>query len=225
MLSGRMISQFSGFSRVHGDRILTPSEIGQMERSSEQKFPPADGLITAKANQSVWVASADCTPALIADLVSGRVAAVHAGWRGTAKRIVPKAVSHFLEFGSCLENLRVAMGPAIAGNVYQVTESVAAEVGRSLFESNSINPEVKTDQDIIQALQASKNSPLLDDPEPERIRLDVRCVNQLQLQQLGLKPEQIAIAPFCTFQQPDNFFSYRRTQEKKVQWSGIVSTE
>ena len=211
--------------QVHGDRILTPSEIEQTELLPEQNYPPADGLISENANQSVWVASADCTPALIGDVVSGRVAAVHAGWRGTAKSIVPKTIVRFLQFGSVLENLRVAMGPAIAGEVYQVTESVAAEVGRSLFDLDPVNAEIKTNEDIISALKASDNSPLFDDPEPERIRLDVRCVNQLQLQQLGLKPEQIAIAPFCTFQQSDKFFSYRRTQEKKVQWSGIVSTE
>jgi polyphenol oxidase len=40
---------------------------------------------------------------------------------------------------------------------------------------------------------------------------------------LGINPEQIAIAPYCTFQEQDLFFSYRRTGEKKVQWSGIVS--
>jgi len=44
------------------------------------------------------------------------------------------------------------------------------------------------------------------------------------LEQLGISLEQIAIAPYCTFQTPEHFFSYRREREKKVQWSGIVST-
>jgi copper oxidase (laccase) domain-containing protein len=48
-------------------------------------------------------------------------------------------------------------------------------------------------------------------------------VNHWQLMGLGLAPEQIAIAPHCTFQEPQRFFSYRRTGEKLVQWSGIVS--
>ncbi|MEM6715611.1 MAG: laccase domain-containing protein, partial [Cyanobacteria bacterium P01_C01_bin.147] len=38
-----------------------------------------------------------------------------------------------------------------------------------------------------------------------------------------IHPEQLATAPHCTFQEPERFFSYRRTREKKVQWSGIVS--
>jgi len=63
----------------------------------------------------------------------------------------------------------------------------------------------------------------LDDPEPGRARLDVRRVNALQLEQLGLSSEQIAIAPHCTYQDPENFFSYRRSKQRKAQWSGIVS--
>jgi UDP-N-acetylmuramate-alanine ligase len=39
----------------------------------------------------------------------------------------------------------------------------------------------------------------------------------------GFEPDQIAIAPYCTYQNPDLFFSYRREKQKKVQWSGIVS--
>jgi copper oxidase (laccase) domain-containing protein len=64
---------------------------------------------------------------------------------------------------------------------------------------------------------------LLRDPEPGKVRLDVRRVNALQLEQLGFSVEQVAIAPYCTFQTPEHFFSYRREKEKKVQWSGIVS--
>jgi len=48
-------------------------------------------------------------------------------------------------------------------------------------------------------------------------------VNALQLEQLGVSSEQVAIAPHCTYQEPEHFFSYRRDKLKKVQWSGIVS--
>jgi copper oxidase (laccase) domain-containing protein len=55
------------------------------------------------------------------------------------------------------------------------------------------------------------------------VRLDVRRVNAIQLEQLGISAEKIAIAPYCTYQKPEHFFSYRRDKLKKVQWSGIVS--
>ncbi len=206
--------------QVHGDRVLTPTEIDHVmsQGESEEILPPADAVLSDQPQQAVWVASADCTPVLIGDILTGRVAAIHAGWRGTAQRIVPKAVDHFLKQGSQLENLRFVMGPAIAGEVYQVDRSVGAEVGASLFLS-----ETKTPAEILSTLQALPTPPILPDPDPAKVRLDVRQINFLQLEQLGIHPENIAIAPECTYQNPNRFFSCRRTHEKKVQWSGIVS--
>lgn len=212
--------------QVHGNRILTPGEIDveireQRLEDSEDRFPPADGILSDRLQQAIWVASADCTPALIGDVQTGRVSAIHAGWRGTARQIVPEAIARFVEYGSALENLRVALGPAIAGTVYQVTEQVAAEVGASLIPKEQAD----TPEAILEALKSIPDSPILDDPYPGRVRLDVRRVNYLQLIELGIHPEQIAIAPHCTYQQPEYFFSYRRTKAKKVQWSGIVSNQ
>ena len=74
-------------------------------------------------------------------------------------------------------------------------------------------------------LQQLPNSPIFADDLPGKVRLSVARVNQLQLEQLQIDPAQIAIArDFCTYQQSERFFSYRRTGEKKVQWSGIVSS-
>ncbi len=211
--------------QVHGNTVLTPSEIEsaaeavKTESQEEPERPPADGILTEQTGQAVWVCSADCTPVLIADEKTGQVAAVHAGWRGTASRIVPKAIARLMDSGSRLENLRVAMGPAIAGEVYQVSETVAAEVGASIISPDTAD----TPEAIINVLQELPDSPILDDPKPGRVRLDVRRVNAIQLEQLGISSEQVAIAPHCTYQQPEHFFSYRRDKLKKVQWSGIVS--
>jgi len=136
------------------------------------------------------------------------------------------AVSRLQSQGSRVEDLRVALGPAIAGAVYQVSSAVAAEVVASvlLVAAGSLNTRSTDDIEAVLAeARQLPDSPLLPDPQPGRERLDVRQVNALQLAQLGLKPEQIAIAPHCTFQTPDRFFSYRRQPERKVQWSGIIS--
>jgi YfiH family protein len=214
--------------QVHGNRVLPTSKIEPIAASDSPDppavgattiytFAEADGLVSTDANQSLWVSTADCTPVLIADDRTGQVASVHAGWRGTAAKIVPAAIAQLQAQGSRLANLRVAMGPAIAGEVYQVEQTVAAALGQTLF------PELEQPQEILSALTALPQSPVQPDPKPDRVRLDVRRVNALQLEQLGLDPEQLAIAPHCTYQEPDYFFSYRRTHEKKVQWSGIVS--
>jgi polyphenol oxidase len=206
--------------QVHGNVVLTPTEAEKTsEKELETGWALADGLISAAPQQGVWVASADCSPVLIADQQSGQVAAVHAGWRGTAHKIVPVAVQRFLAAGSSVDNLLVAIGPAIEGKVYQVTNQTAAAVCLSILpELAGVEPDVIVDKAL-----SLPNSPLLPDEQPGRVRLDVRQVNALQLQQLGLQVDQISIAPHCTFQEPDNFFSYRREKLKKVQWSGIIA--
>lgn len=211
--------------QVHGDRVLTPTEMHHLADqglSPSGERPSADGVLTDAAEQSVWVCSADCSPVLIGDRQTGQTAAVHAGWRGTALKVTPTAVLRMRERGSRLEDLVVAIGPAITGQVYQVSTQVAAEVGRTLVTTAPMAPP-PDDPTLVQQFFQQDDSPIQPDPQPGRARLDVRLVNALQLQHLGLNPEQIAIAPHCTYQEPEQFFSYRRTQEKKVQWSGIVS--
>ncbi|HEY9845544.1 MAG TPA: peptidoglycan editing factor PgeF [Candidatus Caenarcaniphilales bacterium] len=215
--------------QVHGNQVLRASEVriateGSYHRDLALPLPQADGLLTEQPNQAVWVCSADCTPALIADVQTGQVAAVHAGWRGTAARILPQAIARLQAQGSQLSDLRVAMGPAIAGKVYQVSSEVAVQVGATALKSqldamNEPHPVVS----LLEALYQLPNPPVVADEKPGHARLDVRKVNALQLTQLGLQPEQIAIAPYCTYQNPEHFFSYRRDNRKQVQWSGIVS--
>lgn len=199
--------------QVHGNIVLTPSEVEQAYALVE-----ADGLVTEQPKQAVWVASADCTPVLIADSKTGQVAAIHAGWRGTAAKIVPQAILRLQKQGSQLQDLQVALGPAISGLVYQVSVQVAAEVGTSIV------PEEEAES-VVQNLCNLSDPPVMPDPQPGRVRLDVRRVIGLQLEHLGISSEQVATSPHCTYQEPESFFSYRRDKLKKVQWSGIVSTK
>ncbi len=235
--------------QVHGNRVLTTSEhriesdqraeaAAQVESPTTKEseppslMPEADGLIAEQIGQTVWVATADCVPALIADATTGRVAAVHAGWRGTQQKIVPVAIQRLLDQGSQLQDIRVALGPAIAGEVYQVSTTVAAQVVSTVIpELEHALGDKQPDSDssdgseVLSQVQSRPNSPVLNDSQPGRARLDVRRVNELQLEQLGIAPEAIAIAPYCTYQQSDRFFSYRRSRLKKVQWSGIAMPE
>jgi polyphenol oxidase len=225
-LTNVLQGEASGYrlKQVHGNIVLTPQEItdklvtggDDVEESGDSALVHGDGIATDKPQQAVWVASADCTPALIADIKTGTVAAVHAGWRGTSQKIIPVAISRLVYQGSKLEDLRIALGPAIAGEVYQVSTQTAAEVGATISSEDS-------EEKIIKTLLEQPNAPILDDPEPGKVRLDVRRVNVLQMESMGITAEQIAVSPYCTFQTPEYFFSYRREKEKKIQWSGIVS--
>lgn len=204
--------------QVHGNVVLAPSEMPHPHHNDN--LPDGDGVFSQASSQAVWVCTADCTPVLIGDVRTGHVAAVHAGWRGTAQKIVPVAIARMMEqHGSQLEDLRVAMGPAIAGEVYQVDHAVARETAATIAPETQEMPL----PEAIAHLQALPNSPVLPDPIAGKTRLNVRKVNALQLEQLGLAPEQIAISPHCTYQDATHFFSHRRAPLKKAQWSGIVS--
>lgn len=231
--------------QVHGNTVLNASEVSAVAlqpltvdqpthqvtkpqpESLDNPLAEGDGLFTTAAQQAVWVCTADCTPVLIGDVATGQVAAVHAGWRGTATAIVPKTVAHLQAQGSQIQDLRIAMGPAIAGEVYQVSTTVAAQVGATVLdETNDITVNLDNEvEEILHQLRQLPNSPVLEDPQPGRARLDVRKVNMMQLEKLGIESDQISVAPYCTYQSPDLFFSYRRERQKKVQWSGIVSVE
>jgi len=211
--------------QVHGNQVLSASELeSPPDIASSEALANADGLFTEQPNQAVWVCTADCTPALVADVQTGQVAAVHAGWRGTAARILPQAIARLQAQGSQLPDLRVALGPAIAGAVYQVSTEVAVKVGATALSPQALAMDAPDPAaSLLENLYQLAHPPVFPDPKPGHARLDVRQVNALQLEQLGIEPEQIAIAPFCTYQSPEHFFSYRRDNRKQVQWSGIVS--
>ena len=216
--------------QVHGNVVLAPDDVragtktlvasGSSQLSEKDiERPHADGCFSHRHGQATWVCSADCTPALIADQRTGQVAAAHAGWRGTAQKIVPVAIAKLQAQGSKIQDLRILLGPAIAGEVYQVGEDVAAKIGASIVDVENFT----SDASIVEHLLNLDNPPLLPDSKPGHVRLDVRRVNEIQLEQIGLTSGQIATAPHCTYQSPEHFFSYRRTKLKQVQWSGIVS--
>ena len=196
--------------QVHSALVLAASA------AACKPWPEADGLVSDGGGQSLWVCGADCTPVLIADPRSGRVAACHAGWRGVAGRILPAALAQLEQAGCRREDLLVALGPAVSGRRYQVEPAVSAEV------ANALRPQALAEAgDPLEELRAC--GALADDPEPGRERLDIRAATVRQLQYEGIAAERISVCPLCTVAEQELFHSWRRDQVKAVQWSAIVS--
>ena len=189
--------------QVHSHAVLAASEANQ------EPWPEADGLVSDAGGQSLWVCGADCTPVLIADRRSGRVAACHAGWRGVAGRILAVALEQLQQQGCRRDDLLIALGPAIAGANYQVEQPVITALANSLSHGGE---EALLEHGVIDA-----------EADGRHWRLDIRAAAQLQLQQLGISEAQISSCPLCTWQETQLFHSWRRDQRKAVQWSGIVS--
>jgi YfiH family protein len=193
--------------QVHSARVLAASQ------ATAEPWPDADGLVSDRGGQSLWVCGADCTPVLIADPLSGQVAACHAGWRGVAGQILEVAITQLERQGCRREQLLVALGPAISAAAYQVDAPVVNAIAASL--------QLPPDTDTTACLLAAQV--LHHDPLPGHWRLDLRRATALQLQHLGVDDQRIAICPLCTASEPLLFHSWRRDQVKAVQWSGIVS--
>ena len=199
--------------QIHSALVLAASE------ANGAPWPQADGLVSDAGGQSLWVCGADCTPVLIADPASGRVGAAHAGWRGVAGRILPRAISLMEQAGSRREDLLVALGPAVSGANYQVERQVSLELAASLHPPESLADQTLDPLDELRACGALKDDPLV----VGRDRLDIRAATLRQLEHEGINPQRVSVCPLCTVAEPLLFHSWRRDQVKAVQWSGIVA--
>ncbi len=110
-------------TQVHGAAVLHATEgAGPLDTLGE-----ADALVTCTPGLALAIRTADCVPILLASAgARPGVAAVHAGWRGTAARIVTAALEALLALtGAAPSSVRAAIGPAIGACCYEVGPEVA----------------------------------------------------------------------------------------------------
>jgi YfiH family protein len=108
--------------QVHGTDVRIAEQPGEQGTG--------DGLICCTPGLLVGVKTADCVPILLIDPEHHAVAAVHAGWRGTAAAIAGKAIGQMGEtFGSNPAKIEAAIGPSIGGCCFEVGPEVAREFG------------------------------------------------------------------------------------------------
>ncbi len=91
-----------------------------------------DGLVTTTPLLALAVLTADCVPVLMSDARAGVIAAVHAGRVGAQGGIIVRALQTMVDVGARVEDVSVLLGPAVNGVNYEVPESMAAEVERTL---------------------------------------------------------------------------------------------
>jgi YfiH family protein len=116
--------------QVHGAELWMVDQPGQAGSG--------DGLISHTAGLLIGIKTADCLPILLIDPSRRVVAAVHAGWRGTAAKIVQRAVSRMVERFECdPQSLEAAIGPGIGLCCFEVGPEVAREFGPWESESKT----------------------------------------------------------------------------------------
>ena len=161
--------------QVHGDRVVDVRT---------ETAGACDALIGDATGPAIGIRVADCVPVLLWDPSRGVIGAVHAGWRGVAASIVPKAVRRL---GGHASDVRAAVGPAIGGCCYEVDDAT------------------------LEAIADATPGPMRSTAtRPGHARVDLRAAVGAQLSAFGV--EQIEFVGRCTACDREHLFSHRRDQ-------------
>ena len=184
--------------QIHSDIVRTVTD-ADCSGLCHRNYPQCDALVTNTPGVALLVFTADCTPLLFHDPVTGAVGAAHAGWRGTAQAIGPRVVEAMVrDFGSDPADIRAAIGP---------------NVGPCHFE---------TDADVPEAMIAAFGDEVKQYVEKrgEKFFLDLKAINALVLRRAGVR--HIEISDACTMCQPDRFWSHRVTKGDRGSQGAII---
>ncbi|HYG49755.1 MAG TPA: peptidoglycan editing factor PgeF [Flavobacteriales bacterium] len=161
--------------QVHGTEVMVVNEPVITEGY--------DALITNKKDIYLSVSVADCTPILVFDKKNAAVAAIHAGWRGTAGRIVAKTLEKMkAEFNTDPAGCYAFVGACIGYNAFEVGKEVADQFDET-HKKNSAG---------------------------EKYFVDLKSANAQQLIDFGITKNHIEVLPYCTINHNDLFFSHRK---------------
>jgi YfiH family protein len=195
---GRVASALAARGRLH---LLKQVHGATVVEAPFEGRPEADASLATAPGLLLGVETADCLPVLLVDPEEGRVAAVHAGWRGTLAGVAAAAVAALAARGSRPELLLAALGPGIGPCCYEVGEELRRAFGpqgAAFFR-----------------------------PGPGgRPHLDLRAANVAQLERTGLRGERVHHVGECTSCHAERYYSYRRDGPgtgRMISYVGYVS--
>jgi len=177
--------------QVHGCGVLD----GDGAVSASQVVGEGDAVVVTRPGVVAAVRVADCVPVLIAG--PGGVAAVHAGWRGTAAGVVAAAVSVLCErTGAAPGDLVAAVGPCISAQAYEVGD------------------------EVVQGISARVPPTVFVHPGQPRPHVDLKAANAWLLVQAGV--ERVDVLGHCTHGDA-GFYSHRRDGPATGRQAGVIA--
>ncbi len=187
---GSDISCLFSAKQIHSANIVTVTE------ADKGGYFECDGFVTKEKGLLLSVKVADCVPILLSDEENGVIAAVHAGWRGTAAGIAANAVKEMVKLGAIAENIQAAIGPSIHPCCYEV------------------------DLPFLNAIRRTERADiLLPFITPSRVVgkffADLQGMNCAFLTDVGVNEDNISVCDICTCCEKDSFFSHRGSGGKR----------
>ena len=183
-----------GLLGIDDCRLLMPHQVHETEivavdeTSCEAELEGVDALMTNISGICIGVSTADCIPVLLYDKTHCAVCAIHAGWRGTVKRIVEKAIAAMTStYSTRPADIQAQIGPGIHVESFEVGDEVYEAFANDGFEMGTISRKVG-----------------------QKWHIDLPECNRQQLLASGIPAAQIAVSPICTYQHPETYFSARR---------------
>lgn len=163
-------------------RQMHGTEVADLDQPAQGQRT-ADAARTTTPGTVAGVLTADCMPLLLADRAGSCVAAVHAGWRGMAAGVIERTIE---ALAVAPRELLAWMGPTIGPDAFEVGPEV-----REAF--------VAADARAAEAFVPGK---------PGKYMADLYRLARLRLERAGV--HEVTGGGFCTYHQPQRFFSYRR---------------
>ncbi len=183
--------------QCHSDEICHLAEPPAQPFRGDAAVTRAPGLLLA-------IETADCVPILLVDPQRRAVAAVHAGWRGTLRRIAAQTLGRMqMLFGTRPEDVFAALGPGIGGCCYEV----GPEVAQAFADRFAAWAE------WFEGVPGGAG---------QHLKLDLIAANRRQLLDAGMNPANIVASEFCTACRTDLFFSYRGERGRTGRLMGVI---
>lgn len=183
--------------QVHSARVVVADE----PNGPRDHVGQADALITDRADVTLLLRFADCLPIVLYDPRRPAVGLVHAGWRGSLKKVAAAAVAAMSEqYGSRPADLVAGIGPGVGPCHYAIGPEVVEET-RAAFNGTA-------------------DSLLIPQTGNGGYHLDLWAANRVALQQAGV--EQIEVAGLCTVCHSEDFFSHRATGGLTGRFGGLI---
>ncbi len=197
------LNNFVFQQQVHGTKcsIVENKDKSKGIYSYASALNDNDAMITATKEVCITVMAGDCVPLLFFDTQNKVIAAAHAGWRGTYKKIAQKTVEKMAQmFNSKPEHIIAGIGPSISAPRYEVDDLVYNEFKKHIPGYNNFFSEGK---------------------EKGKYYLDLWAANKAQLLSAGLKEKNIEVSGLCTHADNHLFFSARRGETERFM-AGIM---